>query len=931
MAATRWTFVLLTGFCFILGTSEGAEPTNLFSNGGFEEGLSGWTPQPLHTVVRDPGAARSGQGCVTAIISAPRQAVTLTRRVRVKAGNRYRLELWARATNKTRLALWAIPPGTKQRQSLGAFDGVPAKWKRFAVPVDVGQDGMLELQIVGPSSYNAPAGQMWIDDIALYETVMPPLVPASRDEGFNDEAAAAAGPDDSVYAAWVSFRDGADSIQLGRYRLEDKKFLRQGEWQVAGGAGTYVLGLQAVSSPHGVLLVYSSEEKGNWDIVAVPCTTRGPGKPMRISTDDSVDMQPSAAWHGDALHLAWESNRNGRHQIFAATVRDGKASEAVAVSDCEDSDYDPSLSVLESGEICVAWYGFRNGNYDVYLRRCSPAGKWGDVQRLTKAPTVDRHPALFSRGDELWLAYENAQTEKYNISRTNRRRLYVVRVDADGLSVPKCDGEPPFAGRCEAAFGAFDAAGRLWLSYLKPRLPRAGWDAVVTCYDAGRWISPELLTGMKSFDRQVPLIVGDGRVIAAFQADNTPTTWSEVDKTLSATSDIYLAVINPADLSTGGNIPTEPLVESDEVFEPAEIRIARGEELETPSIEYEGKRLNLYFGDLHEHSDVSVCNRVGDQSIEESYQHMRDIVRHDFACVTDHGYNVNPYLWGWIAKNARVQNDPGRYLTFLGEEWTSSFEEYSEEHPYGFYGHRNLVLADPYFPKWWNSKNRQTPAELWEDLRKLDANFVNIPHQLADTGNVPTDWNFTDEEAQPVAEIFQTRGSYEYKGTVREALRSTPKPGYFIQDAWARGIVIGVIASPDHGGGYGKACVYAPELTREAILDALRARHCYGTSAAKIVLDVRVNGHLMGEKVESPAGESVEVKIRVACPAKIDRVEVCRNNQFIYTKQAEGTDVDLTFVDRSPLPGHSYYYVRVVQEDEELAWSSPVWFGASGG
>ena len=115
---------------------------------------------------------------------------------------------------------------------------------------------------------------------------------------------------------------------------------------------------------------------------------------------------------------------------------------------------------------------------------------------------------------------------------------------------------------------------------------------------------------------------------------------------------------------------------------------------------------------------------------------------------------------------------------------------------------------------------------------------------------------------------LQTRGSYEYKGAPREAGRSTPSPGYFIQDAWARGTVIGVIASPDHGGGYGKACVFAPELSREAILDALRARRCYGTTAAKIFLDVRVDGHLMGEKLAAPAGRAVEVKIRVCCPGE---------------------------------------------------------------
>mgnify|MGYP000688790584 CR=1 FL=1 len=45
--------------------------------------------------------------------------------------------------------------------------------------------------------------------------------------------------------------------------------------------------------------------------------------------------------------------------------------------------------------------------------------------------------------------------------------------------------------------------------------------------------------------------------------------------------------------------------------------------------------------------------------------HMRDIVHHDFACVTDHGYNINPYLWRYTAKLARVNDDPQKFLTFL--------------------------------------------------------------------------------------------------------------------------------------------------------------------------------------------------------------------------------------------------------------------------
>jgi hypothetical protein len=215
-----------------------------------------------------------------------------------------------------------------------------------------------------------------------------------------------------------------------------------------------------------------------------------------------------------------------------------------------------------------------------------------------------------------------------------------------------------------------------------------------------------------------------------------------------------------------------------------------------------------------------------------------------------------------------------------------------------------------------------------EELRKMDASFVQIPHQIADTGNVPTDWDYTDETAQPVAEIFQTRGAYEYRGAPREAPRSTPKGAYFIQDAWARGIVIGVIASPDHGGGYGKACVYATDLSRKAILEAIRARRCFGTTAARMLLDVRVDGHFMGEKVAASAGKTVDVTVTARCPGDIDHIEVCRNNRFIYSNSPQGDRAELNFVDRQPLDGRSYYYVRVLQQDGEIGWSSPVWLGA---
>lgn len=927
-SSTPFTFAIVLAVV-ASGRAPAAEPVDLIVNGGFEDGLAGWTPDPKHSVVTGPSEAHSGKACLTGEVTRPKQALFLVQQVAVKCGNRYQFEIWARGTNRTKLVLWATQPGEKNRRMIASWPRLTPRWRRYSVPLPVVADGQLTLQIIAPSSHGEPPGRIWVDDIAVHETAMPPIASISQQTGFNDEPAMCRTDDGLIYTAWISFRDKADSLQVACTSIEGKAFKPVGAWQVLGGKGTYVLGVTVLGAGNRACVLYAAESEENWDIYAVFCDTDGPDEPIRVTSTDSVDIKPAAAWHDGTLWIAWESNRGSRRQIVVTSVRDRKVAPPKQISLGEASCYAPSIDVLESGVVCVAWHSFRENNYDIYLRRQALSDAWQPEERLTKAPTIDRHAILFHRDDELWLIYENAQVATYHVGSTNQRQLVVARVTPRGLLAPQTGrGRSPLAARCEAPSVAFDISGRLWVAYLRPRLPRAGWDVYLTRLVGSRWEPPLPVSFRKGMDRRPSLVLDAGRAIVAFQSDTIPNSWSDLDKTEAAASDIFLATVDPGPAPANTAMTFAPLVENGEPFEPGEIRIARGEDTPTSSIEYRGQTLKLYYGDLHEHTDVSVCNRVGDQSVDESYQHMRDLARHDFACATDHGYNFNPYLWGYMAKLARVNDDPGRFLTFLAEEWTSSFEKYSEEHPYGYYGHRNLILADTYFPRWWNSRNGQTPAGMWEDLRKLNANFVNIPHQLADTGNVPTDWSYADEKAQPVAEIFQTRGSYEYKGTPREARRSTPRAGYFLQDAWARGIVIGVIASPDHGGGYGKACVFAPELTREAILDAIRARHCYGTTAAKIFLDVRVDDHLMGEKVATPAGRSVKVKITVRCPRDIRQIEVCRNNRFIYTTNPKGRKAEVTFIDREPLAGRSYYYVRVIQQDEEIAWSSPVWFGA---
>ncbi len=748
-------------------------------------------------------------------------------------------------------------------------------------------------------------------------------------EGFNDEPALAVSSSGDVFVGWLSYRDGADSLVIAWYSHEGDRFVKQDQWVALGGDGTYLLGLEAAPADEGAWFLFSQEIDGDWDVFAVRVDRAGPAEPVVIATGSATQIKPAADWRDGTLFAAWESNEGSQRQVHAASLRDGVVTPAQRVSPVGGSSYSPSVAAGPDGRMSVAWHSYRDHNYDIYLRTKPATSAWEAPRRLTDAPGIDRHARLLARGEEVWVVYEHARMDKYYVGRTDERHLVVAKVTPGGLHAPPdyWNASPLVRHRSEAGSALFDSHGRLWVAYQQPREPRGGWSVRLAGYTGQDWIGPRGLSQRRSMDRPAPMAAVGDRLLLAFQADNFSDTWSQSDPdfTDSARSQILLASVDTGQApGAAGAMRLASLEQPAQPFDPATLHQVYGEDAETPTLQYNGETLHLYYGEFHEHSDISICNRCGDQSLDENYQCRRDINGLDFVAMTDHGYNIVPHLWNYSAKMVRANYDAGRLVTFLGEEWTSSFEDYDAQRPWGYYGHRNLVFADPYFPKWWTAYNGDSPADLWKELREMDADFVQIPHQLADTGNVPVDWDYADEAAQPVAEIFQTRGSYEYAEAPRHARNATGEPGNYIQDAWARGLKIGVIASPDHGGGLGKAAVWAKELTRESILEAVRARRTFGTTAARIQIDFRVNGRMMGEV--SGRGEGpVSVKAVVHSPQPIRSVEICRNNEFVYSASPGGTDAEIEYADRTPLAGSSYYYLRVLQTDGEIAWSSPVW------
>lgn len=317
----------------------------------------------------------------------------------------------------------------------------------------------------------------------------------------------------------------------------------------------------------------------------------------------------------------------------------------------------------------------------------------------------------------------------------------------------------------------------------------------------------------------------------------------------------------------------------------------------------------IYFGEIHPHTGLS----DGSGTPEEALRWARDARGLDFAAVADHWRRdlaKDPKIKEKYLETINSFNEPGRFVTLVGYEWTT-WARSGDKCVY-FRGADGPFLAP-------DDPETDDPDKLWKALRGMQA--LTIPHHPMVGGR--TNWGYKNDEFQRLVEIFSWWGSSEAGSE------------YSVQAALARGHKLGFIGGTDnHFGqpatgragpeeGAGLAAVFAKELTREAIFDALAARHCYATTGSPIVLEFFVNGQMMGEEISAPENSRSEIMARVAGTEEIERIELIKNNLVITSKETKGSVVEFKYDERSA-PG-DYYYIRVLQIDGHRAWSSPVW------
>lgn len=332
--------------------------------------------------------------------------------------------------------------------------------------------------------------------------------------------------------------------------------------------------------------------------------------------------------------------------------------------------------------------------------------------------------------------------------------------------------------------------------------------------------------------------------------------------------------------------------------------------------------LKLYFGDIHGHSRLS----DGTGTPKDYYRYARFVSGLQVAALTDHAdYGTIPIkgkVWERIKEAANRAYDPGRFVTFIAFEWTN-----------WKYGHRNVYYRGDDGPVFRSlDPESDTPTELWEKIRPYRA--MTVAHHVGG-GPVATDWSIPPGPREWLVEIASIHGSSEYYGCEKSIYR--PVKGAFVRDALSRGYRLGIIGGGDTHDGHpgqrsvgapigGLMGVYAAGLTREEIWDAFEKRRVYATSGPKMIVNFRAADSPMGSETEwSLSSGPIPIVFRVIGCDEIERVEIIRNGTTVFSQPGKGVVIREAVEDPSPPPGVSWYYLKAVQKDGNMAWAGPIW------
>ncbi|MBI3693321.1 MAG: hypothetical protein HY238_00565 [Acidobacteria bacterium] len=778
----------------------------------------------------------------------------------------------------------------------------------------------------------------------------------------DDLPSIATAPDGSVWVAWLSFVGDRDDVALRRFRENRWDSI---QW-VPNTSGDSFLPQVAVDASNRVWVVWSQQVNGNWDLYArrFDPSNQEWSAVERLTSDPLPDINPRLASNGKGqFALVWQGFRGRHSNIFLKTFDGEKWSPEVRVTNRAANDWEPAVAIDSKGTAWVVYDSYKNGDYDVFLSQVRNVEVQGPEIAVASTPRFEaRATVAVDSSDRVWVAWE-AGAPNWGKDQGYKVRGRAPGVQLGGFREPRiqcyASGQwrEPAARLAEAFQSGYafhphvfsDGLGSVWVA-AKVRgaggdgagRPRYYWEYWITRLAGNDWL------------KAIPLPNSKGR----------PST--RISGALSAENSLWLAW--PTDNRRPANYhrPIRQQVYAGMLSAPARQESVALREPEAESIQAKtghadeaadvrairsytatlgGRKFRILRGDFHRHTELSYdLGGSGDGSLQDFFRYMIDVAAMDFGAATDHQGGLWPYWWWYTQKLTDMYHVPGAYAGIFGYERSAQFPN----------GHRNIFFArrsesriTPFFlkagvrrfglpippglaedPPYSNELAVNDTKLLYEEIRSRNA--IAISHTSGT--NQGTDWRDNDPDLEPVVEIYQgNRSSYEQLGAPLvnvapqdEGLmqRVGHQPEGMVSNAWAKGYKLGIIASSDHNSTHiSYAMVYTDDLSRVGVLDAIRKRHTYG-AMDNILLEVRMGDHFMGD--EFTLTRSLPLRVKARGTRAIAKVDVIKDSKVIYSTEPGKQNVEFEFTDRDSRKGHHYYYIRLQQDDQMLAWSSPM-------
>jgi hypothetical protein len=773
---------------------------------------------------------------------------------------------------------------------------------------------------------------------------------------------------DDYPAFWVHYKSGKQYLAWLAYHKEKDRVLLaerdgpEGAWSEPReiSAPGYHFRV-ALATTHGgkLWIVWSEMVDQNWDLYARPYQDGKLGEKIRVTDDPGPDI-----WHrmtpdnkGRAW-LVWQGFRKGRSQIFARCVDGDNWHNPVRVSDdARDvgNAWDPCIAADTAGDrVWIGWDQYDRNTYQVHVTALEDGRnpKKTKILRPEPSPLFQAHVSLAAdKEGRLWAAWDESGPQWGKDTgflfggqdRTDTSRLYSSRairikvLDHGRWLEPRAN----FLGSLPAFMREYnelpqlqpDSEGRMWLAFRHRtcRFPREDgwaaqgrWDLYASAYCGDRWTETTDLphSGGRNDMRTSSQRDRAGSAYFAFASDNRgwlPPGMLARNHDVAVTRFDHAPPVGPVHLvEETHRYPTVPECHPDEARQVARIRTYR--------IDSGGKTYHIYRGDLHRHTDLS-GDGMGDGSIMDLHRYALDAAAFDFIMVTDHNMGQdNEYCW-WQTQQANdLYTVPGAFISIYGYERSVQYPQGHRNVIWAKRGHRTLPLPKPV-----KKALQGDTARLYEYLRSTGG--ICTLHTSATSQG--TDWEDPQDPAlEPFVELFQGyHTSYEAPAAPKVVSDNTYRihgqyePAGFVSAALAKGYKLGFQSSSDHISTHvSYACVLAEEFSRQGLVDAMKKRHTYAATD-NIVLDVRCGSALMGDEVRTA---SPSFKVVVLGTAPIATVEMLRNSAVVHTvrrdaKAAEEVRFDWEDTNPPAAATANYYYVRVTQDNGQMAWSSPIW------